>query len=243
MKQINWEEFYEHEAAQYDARRYTSAYGRLYRRMNFAAVARALRAHPAGTGFALDVASGTGHMLDILAPHCARIVATDLTAGMLAMARSKPAAAVTDFLRADAFRLPFADASFDLVSSSRFLHLFPLDRQQELIVEMARVLKPDGVLLVDFYNATPRRVMAPVIALYRWLRRHRAEHDYRVTVAGARKLVMRAGLREREVLGLGGLPLAPLAWLPRVLLAPLVAAMRGFAKPMAEQLLIVATKR
>jgi ubiquinone/menaquinone biosynthesis C-methylase UbiE len=51
---------------------------------------------------------------------------------------------------ANARQLPFATASFDAVVSIRTLHLFPTPHLGAFVDEMRRVLKPGGVLLVEF---------------------------------------------------------------------------------------------
>lgn len=78
----------------------------------------------------------------------ARIVSSDLSAGMLRTARRidehSPGAAPL-LVQADATRLPFADASFDLVFSAYGAVPFVAD-SAGLMTELARVLRPGGVL-------------------------------------------------------------------------------------------------
>lgn len=50
-------------------------------------------------------------------------------------------------------QLPFKDASFDIVTSLNFLHLFDVPTQQFCVAEMKRVLKPEGILVLEFTNA------------------------------------------------------------------------------------------
>ena len=100
---------------------------------------------------ALDVATGAGHMALAFAPHVARVVATDITPEMLAETAKLAAAqghANVESARADAEALPFADASFDLVSCRIAPHHF--GNVPRFIAEAARVLKPGGTFaLVD----------------------------------------------------------------------------------------------
>lgn len=95
----------------------------------------------------LDVATGGGHAALKLAPRVARVVAADLTPEMLAAARDfirGQGAANVDFEPADAEDLPFASASFDLVTCRIAAHHFP--RCDLFVAEAARVLVPGGVL-------------------------------------------------------------------------------------------------
>lgn len=97
----------------------------------------------------LDVATGAGHTAFAFAPHVAHVVATDLTPGMLeraeALARRRGLANVA-FEVADAERLPFDDASFDLVVSRLGAHHFP--DVARFLAEARRVLRPGGRLAI-----------------------------------------------------------------------------------------------
>ena len=104
---------------------------------------------------ALDVATGGGHTALAVAPHVREVVATDLTAEMLAAAehfiRGRGVENVT-FREADATALPFGEGEFDLVTCRIAPHHFP-DAAQ-FVREMARVLRPGGVAaMVD--NVVP----------------------------------------------------------------------------------------
>lgn len=105
----------------------------------------------------LDVATGAGHTALAFAPHVAQVVASDITAEMLATARDLASEKGLDnvsFETADAEDLPFADVSFDCVTSRIAPHHFP--DVGRFVAEAARVLKPGGVFgLVD--NIAPDR--------------------------------------------------------------------------------------
>jgi ubiquinone/menaquinone biosynthesis C-methylase UbiE len=106
---------------------------------------------------ALDAGCGAGHTALAFAPRLAEVVALDLTEAMLAqgrkLARDRGIANIT-FQRGDVERLPFPDASFDLVTSRYSAHHYP--HPQVALAEFARVLKPGGVfLLVDVVAPEP----------------------------------------------------------------------------------------
>jgi len=98
----------------------------------------------------LDVATGTGHTALHLAPRAGRVVGLDLTRQMLELARRAEEERGIDnvnWLRGDVRSLPFLDGTFDAVCCRRAPHHFPdLD---EALREMARVLRPGGVLVID----------------------------------------------------------------------------------------------
>jgi len=94
---------------------------------------------------ALDIATGAGHVALALAPHLSHVVAADLTPQMLGVARGLAGdrnIANISFavLRAEA--LPFADATFDLVTCRIAPHHF--DDVRKFVTESARVLRPGG---------------------------------------------------------------------------------------------------
>ena len=95
----------------------------------------------------LDVATGAGHTALAMASHVLRVVATDLTPQMVAKTAELATARALDNLEAacaDAEQLPFASASFDLVTCRLAFHHFR--RPVEAVREWVRVLKPGGVL-------------------------------------------------------------------------------------------------
>jgi ubiquinone/menaquinone biosynthesis C-methylase UbiE len=103
--------------------------------------------HPQADWQALDVATGAGHTSLLFAPQVAKMIATDLTEEMVNKAAELAARRGLTNMEtrlADAEALPFEDSSFDLVTCRIALHHFPNARQA--IQEMARVLKPGGVV-------------------------------------------------------------------------------------------------
>jgi ubiquinone/menaquinone biosynthesis C-methylase UbiE len=110
---------------------------------------------------ALDIATGAGHTAAAFAPHVAHVIASDITAEMLAEARKLAAArgfANMEVVTADAEALPFPDARFDLVTSRIAPHHFPDVRQ--FVREVHRVLRPGGTFaLVD--NISPDALSTP----------------------------------------------------------------------------------
>ena len=105
-------------------------------------------------GVVLDLGAGTGRMTSELKRRYRRalIVALDLAPGMLREAR-KHQQLFRRFERVcgDAMRLPFADASVDVVVSSLMLQW--CDPPDPAFAEIRRVLKPDG--LVAFSTLGP----------------------------------------------------------------------------------------
>ena len=100
---------------------------------------------------ALDIATGAGHTAAIFAPHVKSVIASDITAEMLqeatALAKERGLSNMTA-QTAEAQDLPFADASFDLVTCRLAAHHFP--NPEQFVAEVSRVLRPGGKFaLVD----------------------------------------------------------------------------------------------
>ncbi len=100
----------------------------------------------------LEVGAGTGNFLRHFEPVASRLVAVDVTAGMLAVARREHPQIVP--VVADGRRLPFASRSFDLVTSAQALH--HVHQPMPFLREMRRVVKPTGSVLIVDQIATER---------------------------------------------------------------------------------------
>lgn len=125
---------------------------------------------------ALDLACGTGDIAYALARQGAYVVGLDLVPRMIALARRKGAekggqsrffpeegktGTVPLFLVGDMMALPFPDATFDLVTTGYGLRNVP--RLEPALAEIARVLRPGGLLLSLDFN---RPANPPVRVVY-----------------------------------------------------------------------------
>jgi SAM-dependent methyltransferase len=114
----------------------------------------------------MEVGAGFGRLADEYAGY-REVVLLDLSGVQLDAARerfgSDPRYSVVE---GDAFHLPFPDAHFDALVCVRVIHHF--DDPAPAIAEMARVLRPGGVLVLESSNK--RNLKA--IALYLLRRRH-----------------------------------------------------------------------
>jgi ubiquinone/menaquinone biosynthesis C-methylase UbiE len=78
-----------------------------------------------------------------------KLTGLDLSAPYLAEARRLIGrTARVKLMEGAAERLPFEDASLDLVVSSYLLHELPADVRAQVLSEMTRVLKPDGLVVI-----------------------------------------------------------------------------------------------
>jgi demethylmenaquinone methyltransferase/2-methoxy-6-polyprenyl-1,4-benzoquinol methylase/phosphoethanolamine N-methyltransferase len=105
----------------------------------------------------LDVGCGTGALTREAKKQvgAGRVIGIDASPEMITSARQKAANAHLDidFRLEPIERLPFPDASFDVVLSSFMIHHLPGDLKRQGLLEVRRVLKPTGRLFIaEFIN-------------------------------------------------------------------------------------------
>jgi ubiquinone/menaquinone biosynthesis C-methylase UbiE len=100
----------------------------------------------------VDLGTGTGRMLQLLAPRAARTVGLDASHAMLSVARAnleKAGLSRIELRQGDIYAPPFPRDTFDLVVIHQVLHY--LDDPARAIREAARLVAPGGrILVVDF---------------------------------------------------------------------------------------------
>jgi ubiquinone/menaquinone biosynthesis C-methylase UbiE len=94
----------------------------------------------------LEAGCGTGLILKEVAPLARRAVGIDLSTGMLQRARARG----LDVVHGSVTDLPFGDAEFDLAYS--FKVLAHVERIERAMGELARVVRPGGHVIAEFYN-------------------------------------------------------------------------------------------
>lgn len=110
----------------------------------------------------LDLAAGTGTSAAPLADRGVRVVACDLSLGMLRVGvRRRPDLA---FVAGDALALPFADGSFDAVTISFGLRNVP--DVERALREMLRVTRPGGCVVVCEFSRPTNRAFRTVYQQY-----------------------------------------------------------------------------
>src|SRR5258708_7486944 len=105
----------------------------------------------------LEVGCGTGLILDRVARFARSARGIDLSGGMLARA----AARGLHVAQASATELPLADASVDIAYSFKVLAHVP--DVGGALREMARVVRPGGVVIAEFYNARSLRRLVKAV--------------------------------------------------------------------------------
>ncbi|HEU5013121.1 MAG TPA: class I SAM-dependent methyltransferase [Roseiflexaceae bacterium] len=160
---------YTDEASLYDSRRFTDSWGRYFNAFEQQQIFKLLNLKPGQS--VLDAPVGTGRIGAYLAQQGLNVTGLDLTRNMMLQARrrSESANLAINFIEANARVLPFADNQFDGLISNRFFHIIPVEIYRPFILEMWRVLKPGGVLLVQFDSALAGGIMTQARIYYRKL--------------------------------------------------------------------------
>jgi ubiquinone/menaquinone biosynthesis C-methylase UbiE len=105
----------------------------------------------------LEVGCGTGRLLERVAGFASRAVGMDLSAGMLAKARERG----LEVAQGSATALPYGSESFDVTYSFKVLpHVADI---RLALAEMARVTRPGGWVLAEFYNPRSLRYLVKVL--------------------------------------------------------------------------------
>lgn len=123
----------------------------------------------------LDIGCGAGYHVRHFARKAARVAAIDVDRISLRTARRRVRSSRVSFMHYDGERLPFADASFDMVTMLDVLE-HVADRQA-IVDEIARVLRPGGtwVVSVPYRGAvrwlSPENMSQDHPRAFRWLSR------------------------------------------------------------------------
>jgi len=114
------------------------------------------RLAPFGVGPVLDLGCGAGRHLEPLAGHGVKALGVDLSSALLAEAVARRRTGTVDYelIRADMRWLPLRTAACSAVLSlfTAFGYFGALADHRDLVLEIARVLRPGGHWFFDFFN-------------------------------------------------------------------------------------------
>ncbi len=151
----------------------------------------------------LDVGTGTGRILELLAPDAERAIGLDLSREMLSVARAnldKAGLRNCELRQGDMYQLPLPPRSVDAVTFHQVLHFG--ESPAAAIAEAARVLRPGGRLLVADFAAHGLESLRNTHA-HRWLG---------FLDGDVRDWFLAAGLVPGEPVTLPGDPLTVVVW-------------------------------
>jgi ArsR family transcriptional regulator len=154
-------------------------------------------------GDLLDVGTGTGRILELLAPQAEHAIGLDQSREMLAVARAnldKAGLRNCELRQGDMYQLPLPPRSVDAVTFHQVLHFG--ETPAAAIAEAARVLRPGGRMLVADFAAHAVEDLRDTHA-HRWLGFRDGD---------VRDWFLAAGLEPGEPVTLPGDPLTVVVW-------------------------------
>jgi SAM-dependent methyltransferase len=182
--------FYNNTGGAYEAGRYGDRHMDGYRSFRNDTLLGILRsAYGDSAARILEVGCGTGPSLQHLGGAATRysLFGMDASDTMLRQAAQKASALpnAPKLSLGDAGRLPYTSGAFDAVYATRFIHQFSHDAKRQLWTELQRVVRHDGLIILEFY-ARP----------YHWLRYHLGAAKGRGTEAYFRHYPSTAEVRD-----------------------------------------------
>ena len=106
----------------------------------------------------LDIATGTGRQAFAFAKKGYDVTGIDMSEAMLSIAKKKNRFHNLNFEIGDATQLRFENSSFDVCCVSFALHDMPPSIRKKVLGEMARVLKPGGIMVIVDYALPKNRI-------------------------------------------------------------------------------------
>lgn len=130
------------------------------------------------------------------------IISVDISLGMLKGARetAKLNGIRANQIKADAARLPFADESIEFICGGGFLH--HLDDEEQFFMEVRRVLKPGGLLLIFrepqafgsvFVSVVTRMVVFIPGLAFKLIKRNKETFDHELEKSYSKKRLSELG--------------------------------------------------
>lgn len=154
-------------------------------------------------GTLLDVGCGAGFLTNRMAKEGFQVTGVDLSQESLNVAERYDTTKTAKYIKADACHLPFADNSFDVVTTLDFLEHVP--NPADVVKECARVLKPGGVFFYHTFNRNPLSHLV-VIKFVEWMVKNTPPHMHVIELfIKPSELVQfceNVGLKNQELIGL-----------------------------------------
>jgi len=154
--------YYETKGHRYDEDRYSTAFRRLYLDIRNRTLAKTILSEfPNRDIRVLEVGCGTGLTIEFLGGSSARfeLSGTDISQVMIdqSVVRLAGLDRPPKIRLGSAFQLPYDNATFDVLYSTRFIHQFTHQEKKRLYNEFHRVVRSNGLIVTEFYgNRKPR---------------------------------------------------------------------------------------
>lgn len=111
-------------------------------------------------GIWLDLGAGDGRYVPELLKRADRLVLGDIDPRELTKVQKYLSKSQRSKINMEVFditkRFPFSDSSFEGIFCTGILHLFSKEKLEDIFLEINRVLKPDGKIIIDFATDVKR---------------------------------------------------------------------------------------
>jgi SAM-dependent methyltransferase len=135
----------------------------------------------------VDLGCGTGRVTGFLAGRGARVVAMDNAPGMLARCRARANGAALSLVQGEAARLSLRAASMDAAVCVGLLEHLPSDIRRHALGELARVVRPEGRIVLVANNARSELLSRPEDNPHRQGRQY--DNGYFCELVGAEEVI------------------------------------------------------
>ena len=98
----------------------------------------------------LDYGCGTGTLDALVSPHVGGVTGIDVSSALVEVARA--ANSDVEYLHYDGETIPYPNGSFDLAFASCVFHHIDAEEQPPAAAELARVLRPGGIVAIYEHN-------------------------------------------------------------------------------------------
>ncbi len=151
----------------------------------------------------LDVGCGAGFLSNALAKESLQVTGVDLSEESLKVAAKHDDTKTVKYQTADAYKLPFQDATFDVLTAMDFLE--HVEKPDEVIKEFSRVLKPNGLFIFHTFNRNPLAHLV-IIKFVEWIVKNTPKHLHVIHLFIKPKELadycQRAGMTSKEMIGI-----------------------------------------
>lgn len=115
----------------------------------------------------LDLCCGSGQTTQFLVQRSRHV--TGLDASPLSIQRAKKNVPEAEYVEAFAEQNPLPDQSFDVVHTSAAMHEMQPQQLRQILQQVHRVLKPNGVFTMVDFHAPTNPIFVPGLAIFFWL--------------------------------------------------------------------------
>ena len=108
----------------------------------------------------LDIGCGGGFLSNALAETGFQVTGIDASPESLRVAQAHDSTKTVQYLEADAYKIPFPDQSFDVITAMDFLE--HVEHPELVVKEVSRLLKPNGLFIFHTFN---RNILAYIVII------------------------------------------------------------------------------